>query len=202
MILDEVYGSGIIIGIHKLRSEMVFEVNFTNFGRKVFNPYMRQITKIQNYYSNDSSQLGNDIDKIKNSSKNFPYEKANLLTDNERNFYETIRLIAEKHDFNVLSKVRLADIVNVNENVQSKTAEWWEYFKRISQKHIDFALADKNSLEIKLVIEVDDSSHKRPDRIERDRFVDKVLENAGIPILHIENVIGLEDKITNLLFKK
>ncbi|HIU35164.1 MAG TPA: DUF2726 domain-containing protein, partial [Candidatus Fimenecus excrementigallinarum] len=125
-----------------------------------------------------------------------------LLTKNEKNFYETIRLIAEKLNLNVLTKVRLADIVNVNKNIQSESDEWWDYFKQISQKHVDFVLADKGLSEIHLIIEVDDSSHKRADRIKRDRFVDQVLGNVGIPILHIENVIGLEEKINRLLKNK
>ena len=145
-----------------------------------------------------SEALGVD----KKSEPSLPYEKASLLTKNERNFYETIRLIAEKLNLNVLTKVRLADIVNVKKNIQSESDEWWDYFKQISQKHVDFVLADKGLSEIHLIIEVDDSSHKRADRIKRDRFVDQVLGEVGIPILHIENVIGLEEKINRLLENK
>ena len=34
------------------------------------------------------------------------------------------------------------------------------------------------------VVELDDRSHLRPDRIARDKFVDAALAEAGIPILH------------------
>jgi hypothetical protein len=36
-----------------------------------------------------------------------------------------------------------------------------------------------------LGIELDDSSHQRADRIERDEFVTRVFEAAGLPLLHI-----------------
>lgn len=127
------------------------------------------------------------------------YQKANLLTEREKNFYETIRLIAEKHNLNVSAKIRLADIVNVSDSIQKQSSLWWSKFEKISQKHIDFALADKNNLEIKLLIEIDDSTHQREDRIERDKFVDSVCEQVNIPILHLYDVIGLEDKIVNIL---
>ncbi len=127
------------------------------------------------------------------------YKKANFLTYNEQNYYEIIRLIAEKHNYNVLSKVRFADIVNVDDNVKKDSVSWWNKFNKISQKHIDFALADKSNLEIKLLIEVDDLSHQRMDRIERDEFVDSVCNEVGIPILHITDMIGLEEKILNIL---
>lgn len=37
-----------------------------------------------------------------------------------------------------------------------------------------------------LAIELDDASHEREDRAERDRNVDRILRDAGLPILHIK----------------
>ena len=34
-------------------------------------------------------------------------------------------------------------------------------------------------------MELDDPSHDRPERIERDEFVDHVYEAAGIPLIHV-----------------
>ena len=52
---------------------------------------------------------------------------------------------------------------------------------------------------IKMLIEIDDYTHQRADRIERDKFVDSVCKQANIPILHLYDVIGLEEKIVNIL---
>ena len=128
------------------------------------------------------------------------YQKAELLTEREKNFYETIRLIAEKYNYAVLSKVRFADIVNVDEEALSKNSpEWWRNFNKISRKHIDFALAEKQNLNVKLLIEIDDSTHQRNDRIDRDNFVDMVCQQVNIPILHLYDVVGLDEKIENIL---
>lgn len=123
------------------------------------------------------------------------YEKRSLLTDNELHFYQTLRGIADKYNLNVLSKLRLADIVGVDSSLDN--TEWWSNFGKIKSKHVDFALAKKDNLEIVLVIELDDYSHKRVDRIERDKFVDSIFNNVGIPILHVYSTTDLENKIVS-----
>ena len=128
------------------------------------------------------------------------YQRATLLTERENDFYQTIRIIAEKYGYTVLSKVRLADIVDVDHSVKYKSSSWYSKFNRINSKHIDFALAEKSNLEIKLLIEIDDSTHQRKDRIERDDFVDFVCEQVNIPILHIYDVTELEEKIAKILY--
>ena len=41
------------------------------------------------------------------------------------------------------------------------------------------------TLEVVCAIELDDVSHLRPDRIERDKFVNHAFESAGLPLLRI-----------------
>jgi uncharacterized protein DUF2726 len=36
-----------------------------------------------------------------------------------------------------------------------------------------------------VAVELDDSSHQRPDRVARDRDVDRILEIASLPILRV-----------------
>ncbi len=47
--------------------------------------------------------------------------------------------------------------------------------------HVDFVLCDPDALTPLLVIELDDSSHERTARRDRDAF----LGAAGLPILHV-----------------
>lgn len=198
MISDSVYGAGIIVDIYKLENDLFFDVNFINSGRMTFNPCFRTLVQIQNSNVNlpKTPQMNNNTSvKIPPTIAN--YKKANLLTNNEQIFYKAIRLIAEKYNFTVLSKVRLADIVNVNPSLDN--AEWWSNFGKIKSKHIDFALAKKENLDVVLIIELDDYSHLRQDRIERDAFVDSVFEEIGIPIIHVYNATRLENKIISAL---
>jgi len=111
----------------------------------------------------------------KSSETSLAYRRRNLLTANEQRFYTTLRVSTNE---TILAKVRLADLVESSTNSRSD-------FARISQKHIDFVLADPTTLTPKLLIELDDRSHQREDRKARDQFVDGVATAAGIPILHI-----------------
>jgi hypothetical protein len=43
-----------------------------------------------------------------------------------------------------------------------------------------------------LGIELDDASHQRKDRQERDAFVDQVFAAAGLPLLHIKAARGYQ----------
>lgn len=55
----------------------------------------------------------------------------------------------------------------------------------IQLKHIDFLLCDSSNTKPLLVIELDDRSHDRPERRERDEFLDRACAAAGLAILHI-----------------
>ena len=56
---------------------------------------------------------------------------------------------------------------------------------RISLRRVDFVLVDPVTLEPQAVIELDDRSHEREDRVKRDIFVASVLKQVGIPLVRI-----------------
>ncbi len=56
---------------------------------------------------------------------------------------------------------------------------------RISLKRVDFCLVDRHTSAVRMAIELDDRSHQREDRQSRDMFVEKVLKQAGVPLIRI-----------------
>ncbi len=110
----------------------------------------------------------------------FPYQKKYLLTKNEYNFYTRLRPIANRYNLQILTKIRLADLVETKKNLSYADSN--AYFNKIRSKHIDFALVD--NMKVVLLVELDDSSHKYQSRIERDIFVDDVLRTCGYCIIH------------------
>lgn len=50
---------------------------------------------------------------------------------------------------------------------------------------MDFVLCDPETSRPIIAIELDDPSHARPDRIERDEMIDKAFKDAELPLLHI-----------------
>lgn len=136
---------------------------------------------------------------LKNKEQ-LPYKRKNLLTENEKRFYKKLKPITDKYNLELLTKIRMADIIEVSETV-NKT-EWSKYFSKIKSKHIDFAITDKDNLNILLLIELDDSSHKEKSRIERDNFINQAYISAGIPIARLYyNTSNLEEIITMCIKK-
>ena len=80
-------------------------------------------------------------------------------------------------------KVRIADILKVRSSRNRKLDG--PAFLRISQKHVDFVVMSFTG-DILFAIEVDDGSHLRADRIERDAFVDRCFESARVQIIHVK----------------
>ena len=58
---------------------------------------------------------------------------------------------------------------------------------KIQSKHVDFVLSDQN-MNIVAILELDDSSHNRPDRQARDAFVDQILTGVGYMVIHTREI--------------
>ena len=54
-------------------------------------------------------------------------------------------------------------------------------------KLIDYIIRYKPALADTLAIELDDKTHERPERQNRDREVERILQDAGVPLLRLEN---------------
>jgi len=110
-----------------------------------------------------------------------PYQqKEALLTPAEQRFYETLAgATGERRT--ICPKVRLADLVEVRRGTPSRTA----YFRRISQKHVDFVICEGPSLVPVAVVELDDASHNSTRARKADAVKNAALEAAGLPLVRI-----------------
>jgi very-short-patch-repair endonuclease len=110
-----------------------------------------------------------------------PYERIpTLLTAAERDFFAALQQAAPA-GHQVFAQVRLANLVQVKQSARREKSHWW----RIQAMCLDFVLVDVATFVSRLVVELDDASHNRADRRDRDAFVDEVLAATGIPILHV-----------------
>lgn len=101
------------------------------------------------------------------------------MTDAEQKFFAVLQpLVAPS--YHISSKVRLADIFDVLYAPGRKAA-----FNKIRSKHIDFVLTEPGTSRILCGIELDDNSHQRPDRVERDRFVNQLFASQSVPLLRV-----------------
>lgn len=108
-----------------------------------------------------------------------PYRpKPTVLSRGELAFFDVLRHVAGRDDL-ILVKVRLADLLEDLPRQLPRRSQW---LQRIAGKHVDFVICDRQTSRPFLVIELDDGSHQRPSRAERDRFVDQVLASVKLPL--------------------
>jgi len=100
----------------------------------------------------------------------------------EHECYDAL-MLAVGNDFYIFPQVHLPTIVDSKVVGQN----WRGAFKHINEKSVDFVLCDKAYIAPKLVIELDDRSHERIDRQERDIEVESILAGANLPLLRLEN---------------
>ena len=109
-----------------------------------------------------------------------PYRtRDDFLSPAERSFYQVLSNIVGDRA-TICPKVGLADVFFV-----ARPNENFSYFNRIAQKHVDFLLCDPATMRPLVGIELDDRSHQRADRQERDIFVDKAFEAATLPLVRV-----------------
>ena len=126
-------------------------------------------------------QTQNTYDKNIINYNNFYKPKRYVTTLNELIFYQTLLEICKELDLILFSQVSLYNIIEVKKNL-SKSLQT-TYFNKINKKSIDFVLVDKKNCRIKLCIELDDNTHKRKDRIQRDNFINEVFKQLNINLL-------------------
>lgn len=140
----------------------------------------------------------NKKEELKNTTninyENLYYKKDYLLTQQELKFYKLLKTITDKNNLNLFSQVALYELVKSKEIKD---------FNKIKSKTIDFVITDTNC-KIKICIELDDSTHIKEKRQERDKFIEELFKQLDIKLVRIPvqsyyNLEELETKIKNCL---
>lgn len=138
-----------------------------------------------------------EIDIIENNKIDYSLsysKKEYLLTRNELKFYKLLKSIIDKNNLNLFCQVSLYELVKSNN---------YKNFNKIKAKTIDYVITDINC-KIKLCIELDDPTHIRQDRIERDKFIDELFKQLEIKLIRIPvqnwyDIKTIEEKIKESL---
>lgn len=131
------------------------------------------------------------------------YVGKKISTEAEKRFQHFLLRIFKNHQdtlrqYDLLPQQRLANLIQILEHEYTPEA-----FRKISSKCVDFVFEDKNTGDVKLVIELDDKTHELEHRQRRDEFVDNALSIARIPILHVKVQARYdEDEVYNSILAK
>jgi len=106
-----------------------------------------------------------------------------LLTKRELSFYKILLPIANNMNMTVMSKVRLADLIEPPKG----HPEYMRMFNKIKAKHIDFVLCSNDFVCPIILIELDDSTHDTQRGIESDRIKNEACISAGVKLIRFRN---------------
>lgn len=109
--------------------------------------------------------------------------RKTFLTPAELSFFGALS-VAVDGEFIVFSKVRVADVLRPKRG--QDRSRWQSAFNKISGKHFDFVLCDPDSLEVGHVVELNDKSHRRKDRVARDEFLRAACKSADLSLIEFQ----------------
>ncbi len=118
------------------------------------------------------------IARAKNVRAPRPYRvRDDFLSKAEFSFYCVLKL-AIKDRAVICPKVNLGDVFFVSKPNVNKS-----FRNKIDRKHVDFLACCPETMTPLFGVELDDKSHARADRLDRDGFVNSVFEAAGLTLL-------------------
>lgn len=120
--------------------------------------------------------------KTKNKPEYQYTGKTSIMTRNEQYFFDKLeKIIGDR--FYIVPQAHLS--VFLSERIKGQN--WRAAFHRINGKSVDFLLCEKGTSRPVIAIELDDFTHDRADRIERDRLVESICENSGILLVRFRD---------------
>lgn len=180
----------IVIIVKKKRKKQ----NNNNFNENAF--MENEVKREEKRIDPEVLKLGMEILSGQTNYSSLYEKKDYLMTTKEYKFYKLLKPICNRYNLNIFSQVSLYEIV------KPKTRDY-NALNKIKSKSIDFVITDTNC-KIKLCIELDDPTHIRQDRQERDKFIKELFEQLDIKFLQIPvqdyyNMQQIEEKIKESL---
>ena len=138
----------------------------------------------------------NSANKEEIQKQYLPYRKKQfLMTTSEYKFFQVLDKAVD-NKYCIVPQVVLADIVEILDGYKWNKS----YRSKIDKKTLDFVLFNKNGYTPYMVIELDDKSHERPDRVNNDHFKDEILKKVGIKLVRIKTAYNYNvEEITKII---
>lgn len=113
------------------------------------------------------------------------------MTQNESQVFDKLQNILGGKNY-IFPQVHLSSIFDE----KIKNGQDWEGARaHIEKKSVDYVVCDKVSKKILFAIELDDKSHEKPDRIARDKTVNELFDEVGIPLIRVTASDDLSSKL-------
>lgn len=100
------------------------------------------------------------------------YVPKSLMTNSEKKFYFKIKEL--ESNYKIIPQINLAAVIQKNDNSP---------FHNELFRNIDFAIFSNDYSKLLLLIELNDASHNKKQRIKRDKKVNTICYHAGIRLI-------------------
>lgn len=110
------------------------------------------------------------------------------MTASEMDFFWKLSKVVEGRYF-IFPQVHLSALLDHHVVGQ----DWRRAFYHINAKSVDYVLCSKTTLQPIYAIELDDPSHDRADRVERDIEVERIFDEANVPLVRFREYKTLSD---------
>lgn len=116
-----------------------------------------------------------------------PYYKKMPLTDDEQKLF--IRLMEALPINVILAQVSMQALIGIKPNPNERTQR-----NKIDRKYVDFVIC-RPDFSVEAVIELDDSTHERPDRKKSDAVKDVAFSAVNCPLIrfHVRHMPSVEE---------
>ena len=161
----------------ELKSTGVGVISITGDTKSSNNSFIRSVS---DKTRKDIEERNKELMRI----REHPYIRRKfILTEAEKKLYRFLRERFDKINKSIviLSKVRLGDIVELNEAITRDS----KLFLKIAYKHVDFCILSPE-LDLICVVELDDFTHDTVEAIKRDNFVAEVMHDCNIPLYRVK----------------
>jgi len=141
--------------------------------------------------------LGSSSSKKRKVFKNNAYSyiaKSSVMTRTESDFFLKLDR-AVKERYYVFPQVHLSALLDH----RVKGQEWKYAFSHINGKSVDYVLCSRATLQPTYAIELDDYTHDAADRRRRDIEVERIFEEADLPLIRFKNKDVSESEIIQTL---
>ncbi len=104
------------------------------------------------------------------------------MTKAENDFFGVLKELLQDR-YQIFPQVHLSALLDQKVKGQNWKAAFWH----INAKSVDFVVCDKTYARPLLAIELDDFSHDAQERRSRDVEVERIFENANMPLLRFRD---------------
>ena len=142
-----------------------------------------------------SSHRSHNRKVFKNNTYSYT-AKQSLMTRVEDEFFLKLeRAVSER--YYVFPQVHLSSLLDHH----VKGQDWSYAFRHINGKSVDYVLCSRETLLPTYAIELDDYSHEKSDRRKRDKEVERIFEEANLPLVRFKNKNVSEHNIIQTLIE-